>query len=199
MSQDEPPRRRPARRLLNRPAGPGRWHAHCPSCERWVPVDKLGQAPVPDHDACQATAVRPEKYGWFDPAIHGPQPSRDQMRWRPAFDGDPGMSYAEALRIAGVNLPEKFVEWARSPASYNQAIRAARRETLASLRSTLRRLALLPDNLHNESSWNRVRAYAASLRRAQEVLSKERRDNRRVKPTRVTHVVQGGSPSLGKR
>lgn len=185
------------------PAGPGRWHVKCPLCWRWVEVQDLWGVPD-NHRSCSPHdyVESPKRYAWMDPSIHGSRPPEDNIRWRPVGRYDPGMSYRAALLAAGSDTSVEFVGWARTPVTETGALRETRNRTVPSLRRLIGQLEALPKRLVNPQTERRLRIAKQVLERheqAHEAALDRQRQPRRGTPKRVSQVVRGGLPTLGRR
>lgn len=185
------------------PSGPGKWHAKCPLCFRWVEVRNLWG--IPDsHQSCSPHdyVKPPERYAWLDPGIHGWRPPKENIRWKPVDKYDPGMTYSAALIAARSEISVEFVGWARTPVTETGALREAKDRTVPSLRRHVEQLEALPQRLVNPNTERRLRVAREVLimhDQAHEAALERPRQPRRAAPKRVVRVVSGGLPTLGRR
>lgn len=185
------------------PAGPGKWHAQCPLCFRWVEVQSLWGIPE-SHRSCSPHdyVTPPERYAWLDPDIHGWRPPRDNIRWKPVGKYDPGMTYSAALLAARSEISVEFVGWARTPVTETGALREAKDRAVPSLRRHIEQLEALPQRLVNPHTERRLRNAKQVLTmhdQAHEAALERPRQPRRAIPERIVRVVSGGLPTLGRR
>lgn len=185
------------------PTGPGKWHAQCPLCFRWVEVQNLWGIPESHRSCSPHDYVKPpERYAWLDPDIHGWRPPKDNIRWKPVGKHDPGMTYSAVLLAARSDIAVEFVEWARTAVTEVDALREAKDRTVPSLRRHIAQLEALPKRLVNPHTERRLRIAKLVLIKhdqAHEVALERPRQPRRALPKRITRIVSGGLPTLGRR
>lgn len=177
----------------------------CPACRAWVPIGLrpipgLRQVDLPPHEGCSHVGAC-SRWAKFDVSKRS-EPRDDQVRWAPVDEDDPGMptdAFVARLEAAGVSAT--FARWVVSPVDREKARAETHGRTREQLAWTIREIERIPDTLRNGPIRRRLLAASKELEDAgapKEAMTGVRRP-RPAPPPRVTGVVQGGLPTLGKR
>lgn len=112
------------------------------------------------------------------------------------------LSYEELLGVFRSPLAAAFVGWARSPIGADGASKEFRGKSLGALERTMIQLGQIPSPLVNQNVLRRRKVVAAEVALRAELREVRREDQARpARPvaSRITRIVSGGLPSMGKR